>query len=94
MAWHRKLIAQKYDGHDKRGPGRPRTREELEALVIRMTEENRTWGYRRIQGAMSNLGISKLAAQSLAFSAGMALTPHLSEVAKPVGRNFWHTTGN
>ena len=24
LAWHRKLIAQKYDGHDKRGPGRPR----------------------------------------------------------------------
>jgi putative transposase len=25
LAWHRKLIAQKYDGHDKRGPGRRRT---------------------------------------------------------------------
>jgi len=25
LAWHRKLIAQKYDGHEKRGPGRPRT---------------------------------------------------------------------
>src|SRR5438874_12855466 len=23
LVWHRKLIAQKYDGHDKRGPGRP-----------------------------------------------------------------------
>jgi putative transposase len=23
LAWHRKLIAQKYDGHEKRGPGRP-----------------------------------------------------------------------
>ena len=55
-AWHRKLIAQKYDGHDKRGPGRPRTGKELEALVVRMAEENRSWGYRRIQGALSNLG--------------------------------------
>src|SRR5215471_12482878 len=25
MAWHRKLIAQKYDGSGRRGPGRPRT---------------------------------------------------------------------
>src|SRR5450756_3041535 len=25
LAWHRKLIAQKYDGSGKRGPGRPRT---------------------------------------------------------------------
>lgn len=27
LAWHRKLIAQKYDGSKNRGPGRPRTRE-------------------------------------------------------------------
>jgi hypothetical protein len=41
LAWHRKLIAQKYDGHDQRGPGRPRTAKELESLVIRMAEKNR-----------------------------------------------------
>ena len=56
LAWHRKLIAQKYDGSGKRGPGRPRTAGELEALVVRMAEENRDWGYRRIQDALSNLG--------------------------------------
>src|SRR5947208_13579110 len=48
LAWHRKLIAQKYDGHDKRKPGRPRAQEQVGNLVIRMAEENRTWGYRRI----------------------------------------------
>jgi hypothetical protein len=56
LAWHRKLIAQKYDGHDKRRLGRPRTGKELESLVVRMAEENRAWGYRRLQGAISNLG--------------------------------------
>jgi putative transposase len=56
LALHRKLIAQKYDGSDKRGPGRPRAAHEIEALVVRMAEENRNWGYRRIQGALSNLG--------------------------------------
>jgi len=56
LAWHRKLIAQKYDGSGKRGPGRPRTAEEIETLVIRMAEENLDWGYRRIQGTLSNLG--------------------------------------
>src|SRR3954464_6081873 len=56
MAWHRKLIAEKYDGHNQRGPGRPRTRKEREDLVLRMAEENRIWGYRRIQGAIANLG--------------------------------------
>jgi len=56
LAWHRKLIAQKYDGSADRGPGRPRTSAEIAALVTRMATENRSWGYRRIQGALSNLG--------------------------------------
>lgn len=56
LAWHRKLIAQKYDGSGKRAPGQPRTDNDLESLVTRMAEENRVWGYRRIQGALANLG--------------------------------------
>src|SRR3989454_4160258 len=56
LAWHRKLIAQKYDGSKFRTPGRPPTTTEIAALVVRMAEENRAWGYRRIQGALANLG--------------------------------------
>jgi hypothetical protein len=56
LAWHRRLIAQKYDGSTKRGPGRPRKSAEIESLVVRMAKENRTWGYRRIQGALANTG--------------------------------------
>src|SRR5215813_7616116 len=58
LLWHRKLIAQKYDSSAKRRLGRPRTSSEIEALVVRMAEENRDWGYRRTQGALSNLGSS------------------------------------
>jgi hypothetical protein len=56
LAWHRKLIAQKYNGSKNRGPGRPRTRDKIEDLVVRLATENRDWGYRRIQGALANLG--------------------------------------
>lgn len=56
LAWHRRLIAQKYDGSGHRRLGRPRTSEQMETLVVRMAEENRAWGYRRIQGALFNLG--------------------------------------
>ena len=55
LAWHRKLIAEKYDGSPS-GPGRPRTAGAIETLVVRMAVDNRTWGYRRILGALSNLG--------------------------------------
>ena len=58
LAWHRKLIAEKYDGSTKRGPGRPRTASEVEDVVVRLAQENRDWGYRRILGALSNLGHS------------------------------------
>ena len=56
LAWHRRLIAMKYDGSGNRGPGRPATSAEMQSLVVRMAEENRSWGYRRILGALSNLG--------------------------------------
>lgn len=56
LAWHRKLIARKYDGSPGRGPGRPRTEGEIESLVVQMAIENRDWGYTRIVGALSNLG--------------------------------------
>jgi len=40
LAWHRKLIAHKYDGSTNRGPGRPRTAAEIAALVTRMATEH------------------------------------------------------
>jgi len=56
MRWYKRLIAQKFDGSKQRRPlGRPRVSEEVEQLVVRMAEENPTWGYRRIQGALANL---------------------------------------
>src|SRR5919197_1719724 len=57
LAWHRKLVAQKFDGSTQRqSPGRPKIAPELEALVVRMAQENRSWGYDRIVGALANLG--------------------------------------
>ena len=41
LAWHRKLIALKYDGSTYRTPGRPLTPIEISDLVIRMAEDRR-----------------------------------------------------
>jgi putative transposase len=48
LAWHRRLIARKYDGSKQRGPGRPRTPNEIEQLVVRMASENRDWTPHRL----------------------------------------------
>ena len=49
LAWHRMLAAQKFAGSQQRkGPGRPTIDQELEALVVRLAEENRSWGYDRM----------------------------------------------
>src|SRR5207253_8850968 len=54
---YKRLIAQKFDGSKHRQPlGRPRVIEEIEQLVVQRAEENTTWGYRRIQGALANVG--------------------------------------
>ena len=57
LAWHRRLVAQKFDGSAQRKtPGRPMIAPELEALVVRLAKEDRSWGYDRIVGALANLG--------------------------------------
>ena len=56
LEWHRRLIARKYDGSSRRAPGRPCIAGEIRELILRMVQENRTWGYTRIQGALENLG--------------------------------------
>src|SRR3954465_8356557 len=54
---YRRLIARKFDGSKHRSyPGRPRVGDELEALILRMAQENKGWGYDRIAGALANLG--------------------------------------
>ena len=56
LPWHRELIARKYDGRRRRGPGRPRVQDEIHPWVARMATENRDWGYPRMQDALANLG--------------------------------------
>ena len=57
LAWHRKLVARKFDGSEQRKPlGRPKVDKALEELVVRMAQENRSWGYDRIAGALAHLG--------------------------------------
>ena len=48
LRWHRQLIERKWTHASK--PGRRGIMREIRRLVVRMAEENPTWGYARIQG--------------------------------------------
>ena len=56
LAWHRRLVARKWDYTSRRRPGRPSTAGAIRKLVIRMATDNPTWGHRRVQGELVKLG--------------------------------------
>jgi putative transposase len=56
LAWHRRLVALKWDYTRRRRPGRPSTMASIRRLVIRMAAGNPSWGHRRGQGELVRLG--------------------------------------
>src|SRR4030081_2922456 len=51
LARYRRLVARKFDGSkQRRTPGRPRIDRAIEELIVRMAEENPSWGYDRLVG--------------------------------------------
>ena len=58
LAWHGKLAAGKYDTSGRRKPGRPPMVRSIARLVVRPARENPLWGYRRIHGELTKLGVT------------------------------------
>ena len=54
VRWHRKGFRLYWRSISKRGPGRPPTSEEVQALVRRMADEN-GWGARKVQAELEKL---------------------------------------
>lgn len=50
LRWHRELVAKKYDGSKKRGPGRPRKTAEIERLIVEMARDNPRGGLHADEG--------------------------------------------
>ena len=79
LRWHRQLIANKWDHSERRKkePGRPRVRQVIVDLTLKMARENPGWGCDRIQGALSNLGyhISDTTVENILKRDGIELAP-------------------
>jgi transposase InsO family protein len=58
LKWHRQLVAKKYDGSGNRKCNGKRITPELEELIIMFARKNKTWGSRRIKGALKHLGFN------------------------------------
>lgn len=88
LAWHRKLVARKYDTSTRRRPGRPPTVRSIQ-IAVRLARENPLWGYRRIHGERTKLGVT--AAPSTLYeilrAAGIDPAPRHSG---PTWRQFLH----
>ena len=89
LAWHRRLAARKYDTSRRRKPGRPRTVPGIARLVVRLAEENPPWGYRRIHGELTKLGvtIAPSTVYEILRAAGIGPAPRR---AGPTWRQFLH----
>ena len=65
LRWHRDIVRRRWAARSMRGrSGRPATRRNIRALVLRLARENPEWGYRRIHGELAGLGV-KVAASTI-----------------------------
>jgi putative transposase len=59
MRWHRDIVRRRWTSRSRRGrSGRPAMHRKVRLVVLRLARENESWGYRRIHGELSGLGIT------------------------------------
>jgi len=59
LRWHRDLVKRRHNRASvSRRLGRPRTVASIRRLVLRLARENPSWGYRRVHGELTLLGVT------------------------------------
>jgi len=87
LRWHRDIVRRRWTARSNRGKtGRPATRRNIRALVLRLARENRDWGYRRIHGERAGLGVRVPASTvwEILKNAGIDPAPRRSGPAWPL----------
>jgi hypothetical protein len=88
LRWYRTLVAKKYDSSKAQRRGRPSTKPDLAALVIRMAKETRP-GATRASAVGSRVSVTTSPAiRSRRSSRTTASSPRRSVARRPPGRRF------
>jgi putative transposase len=102
LRWHRDIVRRRWIARSMRGKtGRPATRQNIRALVLRLARENPEWGYRRIHGELVGLGL-KVAASTvweILKKAGIDPAPRRSSLpgrssCAPRPKRSWRATSS
>src|SRR5271165_4145773 len=76
LRWHRDIVRRRWAARSKRGrTGRPTTRRNIKAPVLRLARENPEWGYRRIHGELAGLGVTVAASTVWEFLKKAGIDP-------------------
>jgi transposase len=86
LRWHRDIVRRRWATRSMCGKtGRPATRRNIRALVLRLARENPGWGYRRIHGELAGLGVEIAAstAWEILKNAGIDPAPRRTDPTWP-----------
>lgn len=91
MSWHRRLLRWKQKQEPPR-TGRPPISEELTAPILRLANENPTWGYTRIQDELRPLShrVGASTIRHILRSAGLCPAPNAAATPRPGGSSCAH----
>jgi len=96
LEWFRRIFSEKYDSsQSRRAKGRPPKPKEIRDLVIRIAEDNLSWGYSKIRDAVNaglQIDICRTTVANILHEAGIVPAPEREKKRtwKKFMRSHWH----
>ncbi len=56
--WYREAVRAKWDYSENRGPGRPKTKAQIENFIVQWAQENKGWGFTRLRDTLKENGFT------------------------------------